>query len=209
MRTDAGNTNKAIAKKAKPKKAKKKVTKAVKAKLKQAKSKAKPKKKAKPKGPGQGKNNPNLSKLGEQYRWKPGQSGNPNGRPKNHFSFATQFRKAFNIPAKDFKPARERAEELGLDVNVLTVGDVFALSIMGDGMTGKDTIIRELLNRIDGKSPEIIFNTIVDETKKDLNAVTDEQLRRMLRKDIAVKNGNGKGTKKSKRNAARKKANSS
>ncbi len=158
-------------------------------------------------GPG-GDNNPNLAKLGEPYRWKTGQSGNPSGRPKNHKSVAGLFRKQFDIPANDFKPARERAEAMGVDPKELTVGDVFALSIMADGLGGREGMSKEIINRLDGKNPDVILTGQLDETKIDLGAVTDDQLRKMLRKEVSPRSGNGNNTKKPKRKAARKKTTS-
>lgn len=105
--------------------------------------------------------------------WKPGESGNPSGRPKNQFSFAKQFRNSFNKKASEVHTTKERAEELGIDPESITVGELFAMSIISDSMKGRDGIAKEIINRIDGKVPDIVIP--IDETT-GLNKLNDEQL---------------------------------
>lgn len=75
----------------------------------------------------------------KEYQFKPGQSGNPSGRPKN--SIATLLRDI--LDADDQKNAK-----------------AFAQALLINACKGNGTAIRELLNRIDGpvaenRSPDI------------------------------------------------------
>jgi hypothetical protein len=144
-----------------------------------------------------------LAELGKPYRWQKGQSGNPNGRPKGQRPVAEQFKKQFDMPATILAPVKKRAEDLGIDPRTATIGDVFALSILADAIEGKDTMAKEVINRIDGKVPDIIKNEIINEAKASLDNLTDEQLRAMLGKQVKKENGNG--NKKTTSRRARKK----
>lgn len=141
------------------------------------------------KGPGRGNNNPNLVEDGKPYQWKPGQSGNPSGRPKNYFSPTQQIRNNFNLPANTLKPAIVRAKELGIDPDTCTLGDVFALSVMSDALGGKDNIVKEVLNRTDGRNPEVILSGGIEGVVSSLEAISDDQVNAMIRREVK-QNGN-------------------
>lgn len=147
------------------------------------KKKAKLKKKA-------SKSKAHIAELGKPYRWKPGQSGNPSGKPKGHRTVAMQFRKQFDLPANILIPVKERAIEIGINPDTATVGDIFALSVIMDAISGKESMVREVINRMDGKVPDIIRSEIIEEAKATLDNLTDEQLKAMLRKELKKENGN-------------------
>jgi hypothetical protein len=109
--------------------------------------------------------------------WKPGESGNPSGRPKNQFSFAKQFRNQFNKKASEIFTTKERALELGIDPGSITVGELFAASIISDSMKGRDSIAKEIINRIDGKVPDVVLDATTDE---GLSKLTEEQLMQII-----------------------------
>jgi hypothetical protein len=130
------------------------------------------------------KGNPNIANEGKQYRWKKGDSGNPAGRAQGDRTIAKKFRdqltrKAATVPA--IKAMISEAN-LGLDLRTATIGEVFALKLIVDAMSGREGIAKEIINRMDGKVPDVIRNEIVDEAKASLDNLTDEQLRRMLGK---------------------------
>ncbi len=110
------------------------------------------------------------------HAWKPGQSGNPSGRPKNQFSFAKQFRNSFTLPADTLATTRERALELGVDPKTITIGELFSLSILSDSMKGRDSIAKEIINRIDGKIPDVIIAEVVP---TGLSKLSDEALQKL------------------------------
>lgn len=136
--------------------------------------------------PGSGRpgGNPKIVELGEPYRWKPGKSGNPAGRPRKGRSLSKLITKQLDIPAQDFVPARKRAKELGLSTRGLTVGDVFALSLLEDGIHGREVLIKEILNRVDGKIPDVIKGEGFNGTEINLSGLSDTQLRIMLRDTV-------------------------
>ncbi|KKN64744.1 hypothetical protein LCGC14_0488760 [marine sediment metagenome] len=72
-------------------------------------------------------NNSNL-KAGEPHRWKPGESGNPNGRPKNSVTAMLK-----NASEEDRKAIADKVIELAKE--------------------GKIEAIREYIDRTDGKVP--------------------------------------------------------
>ena len=85
------------------------------------------------------------------YRWKPGQSGNPKGRPKGITSLAKLLRDQLNERASLVPAIRIKAEALGLDSMRTTVGAVLMLSLINDATNeGNATIAKEIIQRIDG-----------------------------------------------------------
>lgn len=91
--------------------------------------------------------------------WQPGQSGNPNGRPKDSL---TELLRAY-LNADDSKEKLAVIEEL---VKIAKV----------TGMTGQVAALKEIFDRIDGKVPEthniksdvpVIIQPVVYERKDD------------------------------------------
>ncbi len=130
--------------------------------------------------------NPNIGKLGEKYRFQKGQSGNPAGRAQGDRTIAKKFRDQLGKKAAKVPAIKKMAEEadLGLDMRTATIGEVFALKLIVDAMNGREGIAKEIINRMDGKVPDVIRNEIIDETKASLDNLTDDQLRRILESGI-------------------------
>jgi hypothetical protein len=80
------------------------------------------------------KKNPNRAKHLEQYKWKPGQSGNPEGRPTGSISLVEKL-KAY---------LRRHPEE------ALAI----VIKLVEQGKQGNIVATKELLDRIDGKVAE-------------------------------------------------------
>ena len=103
-------------------------------------------------------------------RFKPGQSGNPNGRPKGSKNFATilqqQLRKKVTITV-DEKPKR------------VTVQEVIARRLANDSMKGT-TRAMELLIRLTAKSDERAGNDVARET-----VLPDKDSLRRIQKRVA------------------------
>jgi len=103
-------------------------------------------------------------------RFKPGQSGNPNGRPKDSKNFATilqqQLRKKVTITV-DGKPKR------------VTVQEVIARRLANDSMKGTTKAL-ELLIRLTAKSDEGAGKDAVSET-----VLPDKDALRRIHKRIA------------------------
>ncbi len=80
--------------------------------------------------------NPNIDKYGKATQFKPGQSGNPNGRPRGHKNQKTRIREFFEgefawkkVPVKNYK----HLEELyGNDAWGAILYVVYARALSGD-----------------------------------------------------------------------------
>lgn len=82
--------------------------------------------------------------------WKPGQSGNPSGRPKALFSQATRRIGAAKVT--DFPHFVAKAEELGLDPNGMTVAELQAHAAILNGLgNGGASHLGISLDRMEGK----------------------------------------------------------
>jgi len=68
------------------------------------------------------------------YRWKPGQSGNPSGRPRESGSLAAALRRVGVKPAKTRAELTKLAEQLGMDPDEAQNIDVVA-GLIYDGIT--------------------------------------------------------------------------
>ena len=68
------------------------------------------------------------------YRWKPGQSGNPSGRPRESGSLAAALRRVGVKPAKTRAELTKLAEQLGMDPDETQNIDVVA-GLIYDGIT--------------------------------------------------------------------------
>ena len=71
--------------------------------------------------------------TGRQF--KPGQSGNPGGRPKQGWSWGDLLQKALELEAKDGRPQKEHVAEMM--VKKAMTGDARAFEVIADRMEGK------------------------------------------------------------------------
>jgi hypothetical protein len=79
------------------------------------------------------------------YEFKPGESGNPSGRPVGSVSIVTKLKRLMEQEFSDFDPT---------DNNKLTkkqIQEWIALKLVVQAMKGDMTAIKEALERIDGK----------------------------------------------------------
>jgi ribosomal protein L17 len=81
-----------------------------------------------------------LSTLGEPYRWKPGQSGNPGGRPRRK-----PLTEALELLLQETDP-RTKKQNLVLIIEAL----------VKKAKKGDTTAIRETLDRVEGKTVQPI-----------------------------------------------------
>lgn len=87
----------------------------------------------------------------EKHKWKPGQSGNPNGRPTNALSLTHLLRKHLERPAADFEHVCRIADKLGLSIHEHTVGEVLvAAAAMHAIISDRGAHLSLILDRIDG-----------------------------------------------------------
>lgn len=111
----------------------------------------------------------------ERFKWKPGQSGNPNGRPKK---FESQFDKCSREIQEKIRERLHQAlscadknEALAiLDVNDGSLGEYgFVLQIAARGLMSKGGMasLQQIYEMLYGKLPQTNVNVDVDEDKKD------------------------------------------
>ena len=80
--------------------------------------------------------NPNLAEEGKPYRWKPGQSGNPKGRPKGLSLITNEVIRQLEDEWLDGKGNSTLVE--------------LARTIIVNAMNGNGAVIKELFSRVDG-----------------------------------------------------------
>lgn len=93
-------------------------------------------------GAEQSKNSDNHKKVEhlKPHQWKPGQSGNPSGRPKGAVSLTAKLRQALEV---EIKPG-------------LTTADLLVKVAIKAASKGDYKFWKEILDRIDGKVPDKI-----------------------------------------------------
>lgn len=97
----------------------------------------------------------------------PGQSGNPNGRPKGK-SLTRLIRKALKARTLDGKPIEGNRNVAQL------LADVF----VAEALDGKFPFAKEVIDRIDGKVADKHEHTAT--VKVDVRLMSDEQLRAIV-----------------------------
>ena len=111
----------------------------------------------------------------ERFKWKPGQSGNPNGRPKK---FETQFDQCSREIQEKIRERLHQAlscadkdEALAiLDVNDGSLGEYgFVLQIAARGLMSKAGMgsLQQIYEMLYGRLPQTNVNVDVDDDKKD------------------------------------------
>ena len=111
----------------------------------------------------------------ERFKWKPGQSGNPNGRPKK---FESQFDKCSREIQEKIRERLHQAlscadknEALAiLNVNDGSLGEYgFVLQIAARDLMSKGGMasLQQIYEMLYGKLPQTNVNVDVDEDKKD------------------------------------------
>lgn len=81
-------------------------------------------------------------------KWKPGQSGNPKGKPKGSYSIVATLKRMMNeIPEENLKQFKETKDPKWKK----TYGELITSTIMAKVIKDKDTpMMRDIINRIDG-----------------------------------------------------------
>jgi hypothetical protein len=99
-----------------------------------------------------------------EHTWKPGQSGNPNGRPKA-MPITDAYRKWGSKPALEVNPRMvEALRSKGFEVDDdATFADVAALAQWVEASKGKTPAISEIADRMEGKAIQRIEHTGADQ----------------------------------------------
>ncbi len=123
--------------------------------------------------------NYNLEK-GTPYRWKPGESGNPGGRPKKR-PLSDRYEELAHV----LLPEKDRIKR-GLPEGA-TYGDALVLCIFKAALKGRVDAAREIREAIEGKSqqrlelsaPEnrvTVIRVVYDQGKRDRSVGETEQI---------------------------------
>lgn len=121
--------------------------------------------------------------MPEGKRWKPGQSGNPKGRPKDGQSWSAIISSVGDMYSDDLLEVVGRNNELGkqiakypksVQLKYLVIARVFA-ALMFDP---SPSLLKEFLDRLEGKVKERLDVTSGDE--KLANLSDDEKILRIL-----------------------------
>ena len=88
--------------------------------------------------------------------WKPGQSGNPAGRPKGALGRATILKKFMNLTYKDSKGLTKPQPFGSDDKTPLTVREAVELALIRKALGGDVSAIKQIREDEFGKVPDII-----------------------------------------------------
>ncbi|WP_347243770.1 DUF5681 domain-containing protein [Thermogutta sp.] len=103
-------------------------------------------------------------KMKSSSIWKPGQSGNPRGRPRKDRALADLLRKFLGQPLPDISQMPppvadlyQSAVALWKKENIQKYQDLFVAKLILEATIGKDAAARrEILDRVDGKVSETL-----------------------------------------------------
>lgn len=94
-----------------------------------------------------------IIKDGEKTRFKPGQTGNPNGRPPGVPNTATRLQRFLNLVQKGKNPVTKEDEEF-------TVAELMDLQQIAKAMKGDTAAWEKILNRLEGMPKQTNETTI-------------------------------------------------
>ena len=90
----------------------------------------------------------------KDFRFKPGVSGNPSGRPKGHRSMRERLKRVLRGKVRGYQFAVAACKEIGLteeQIDEMDVGDCLALSAFVQAFDGKGQYFVELMQRLEGR----------------------------------------------------------
>lgn len=108
--------------------------------------------------------NPNPLPPPEHSRWKPGQSGNPKGRPKGIEHSSTRLLRLLKLTQKIKNPVSGELEEF-------TVLEQIDMKLIQKARSGDLPAVKELLDRLEGKAQQSMDVT----TKGEAIGTTDPE----------------------------------
>jgi hypothetical protein len=138
-------------------------------------------------------------------RWKPGQSGNPNGRPKKGLALTELLERELNKAAPDIDGKRHQNKRIlaRLAIEAVTTGCVTFVKVSKSGeqhvvtqqIDPRDwmTWAKYVIDRIDGPAKQRMDVTTNDESLNDSGTLTDNQRREILLALLAGSEGETSG----------------
>jgi len=88
------------------------------------------------------------------YMWKPGQSGNPTGRPKGSISLSARLKRILQLPVK--------VNGSVLSADYLVADNLIDIAITA-AQQGRFPFFKEIIDRVDGKVPD---HVVLENTKR-------------------------------------------
>ena len=125
-------------------------------------------------------------------RWRPGQSGNPNGRPKKGLALTELLERELNKTAPDIDGKRHQNKRIlaRLAIEAATTGSVSFVKVGRDGtehvvaqkIDPRDwmTWAKYVIDRIDGPAKQRMDLTTNDESLNNGGVLNDNQRREIL-----------------------------
>ncbi len=89
--------------------------------------------------------------VGETTRFRPGETGNPNGRPRSA-ALTDLVRRRLEMAASTMPQAKELATKLEREAEEVTLADLIVEALIGLALNSNLDAIKEVLNRVDGKA---------------------------------------------------------
>ncbi len=93
-----------------------------------------------------------IAKDGFNTRWKPGQSGNPAGKPKGTQHSSTRMRRLLDAVQKAKNPVTKQEEDF-------TTLELMDAALIARALKGDVIAYREILDRVEGKTAQPIEHT--------------------------------------------------
>ena len=122
----------------------------------------------------------------EANKWKPGQSGNPSGRPKK-LPITDRYATVAELPVPDNLLAALKLSEAEKPA-IKTYGDALALSQFRAGIKGKTDAAREIADRVEGRSRQAVEVSGPEGAPIDVQLMSDEQLDARIAELLAILN---------------------
>ena len=120
----------------------------------------------------------------EAKKWKPGQSGNPSGRPKR-LPITDRYGVIAELPAPDYLLAALRLSEAEKR-EIKTYGDALALSQFRAGIKGKTEPAREIADRLEGRARQPVEVSGPEGGPIDVTFMSDDQLDARIDELLAI-----------------------
>ena len=108
--------------------------------------------------------------LVSKGRWKPGQSGNPKGRPPKAISITSLVKEILDEVPEEVKPGVKNTEGK-------TWAELVAVTLVRGAVEGNSAHLKELLERMEGKVTQPIRAELAPETKDYLARLSESRLR--------------------------------
>lgn len=113
----------------------------------------------------------------EPHKWKPGQSGNPNGRPKGSLNSKTYLKKWLEMKVTMENPVTKMKEEM-------PAMEAMTISLIGEAMSGNVGAYKEVMDRFEGRVNQRVEMTgaeggplqVENPSKIDYSKLSDEAL---------------------------------